>query len=359
MFALLDLITAPTESSGRISRHMSVTPETKSSKSRAKAEIFDARGITLSTYRGAVMPEPIASKSGNRWSGPGAVSICLQCSKEIRHKPSQRRKYCSKDCRIEFERQLAIRLHARPCAVCEAPVYRPPAHLKRSGEHFCSRKCFAQANVGARNPAFRTGRVTLKCQLCGESFKRKHGDASKAKFCSPQCVSRFTWKHGSLSDRVLPDMQCQRCGETFHPNTLKRQFCSDVCSSAAHAHRIAGKGNGRYVHGQATRKYPPGWTRNHKAAIRARDGGQCQCCGRSRDPHRDLDVHHIDYDKTNLAPQNLITLCRYCHGKMHGSEHQRAKWTRELSRLVERSEAKASSTTCALPHATTTLPAAS
>lgn len=26
-------------------------------------------------------------------------------------------------------------------------------------------------------------------------------------------------------------------------------------------------------------------------------------------------VHHVDYDKHNLEPTNLITLCPSCHGK--------------------------------------------
>jgi 5-methylcytosine-specific restriction endonuclease McrA len=35
--------------------------------------------------------------------------------------------------------------------------------------------------------------------------------------------------------------------------------------------------------------------------------------------YRQLDVHHIDYDKDNLSPNNLITLCRRCHVKTNNN----------------------------------------
>lgn len=33
-----------------------------------------------------------------------------------------------------------------------------------------------------------------------------------------------------------------------------------------------------------------------------------------------LDIHHIDYDKKNNSPENLITLCRKCHMKTNGKK---------------------------------------
>jgi len=45
-------------------------------------------------------------------------------------------------------------------------------------------------------------------------------------------------------------------------------------------------------------------------------------------------VHHIDYDKNNLTPSNLVTVCKHCHGKMHGSKESRAEWSKRLSDLL-------------------------
>lgn len=48
-----------------------------------------------------------------------------------------------------------------------------------------------------------------------------------------------------------------------------------------------------------------------------RDGHTCQCCkGKSKD--KVLNVHHIESRKTGGdAPNNLVTLCEYCHSQYH------------------------------------------
>ena len=73
--------------------------------------------------------------------------------------------------------------------------------------------------------------------------------------------------------------------------------------------------------------YPIGWTNGLKESIRKRDNYVCQLCGIHQDElkgwYRKLDIHHIDYDKNNLDPNNLISLCRSCHRK---TNHNRDYW---------------------------------
>ena len=38
-----------------------------------------------------------------------------------------------------------------------------------------------------------------------------------------------------------------------------------------------------------------------------------------------LDVHHIDYDKTNCDPNNLVSLCDSCHAKTGFGNRERWK----------------------------------
>jgi 5-methylcytosine-specific restriction endonuclease McrA len=45
----------------------------------------------------------------------------------------------------------------------------------------------------------------------------------------------------------------------------------------------------------------------------ARDGYQCQKCG----SRKDLEIHHIDLEKTNNALENLVVLCSKCHAGLH------------------------------------------
>jgi len=59
---------------------------------------------------------------------------------------------------------------------------------------------------------------------------------------------------------------------------------------------------------------------NVREYVLFRDGHMCQCCkGRSGD--KALNVHHIESRKTGGdAPDNLITLCEYCHKQYHAGK---------------------------------------
>jgi len=60
--------------------------------------------------------------------------------------------------------------------------------------------------------------------------------------------------------------------------------------------------------------YSTDWTRTLRRSIRERDHYTCQLCGELQGDYA-FDVHHVDYNKLNCNPENLITLCRTCHSK--------------------------------------------
>lgn len=73
--------------------------------------------------------------------------------------------------------------------------------------------------------------------------------------------------------------------------------------------------------GGAGSEYPEGWNRRLKKFIWERDKNTCQICGKHVSPRGVVGhVHHIDGHKENLDYDNLILLCRSCHGKIHKSK---------------------------------------
>lgn len=79
--------------------------------------------------------------------------------------------------------------------------------------------------------------------------------------------------------------------------------------------------------GKSYEIYPVNWTNSLKIAIRERDHYQCQVCG-EKQGDKTHSVHHIDYDKKNCNPDNLITLCKHCHSK---TNHNREYWIKYLT----------------------------
>ena len=70
-----------------------------------------------------------------------------------------------------------------------------------------------------------------------------------------------------------------------------------------------------------------------KEVIRNRDRRKCQICGKTElENCKKLDCHHIDYNKKNNNPNNLIALCFTCHPK---TNHNRDVWIKFFKELYE------------------------
>ena len=61
-----------------------------------------------------------------------------------------------------------------------------------------------------------------------------------------------------------------------------------------------------------------GVTQDLRAIVLERDGYKCQRCG-----YAFLEIHHIDGNRWNNDPNNLVTLCRKCHFEIHAMEYLR------------------------------------
>lgn len=75
-----------------------------------------------------------------------------------------------------------------------------------------------------------------------------------------------------------------------------------------------GKNNPSWKGGKSNEPYPLKFNINLREQIRQRDK-VCQIC-KKKDKLRKLCVHHIDRNKNNLNPNNLISLCFFHHAKI-------------------------------------------
>lgn len=80
--------------------------------------------------------------------------------------------------------------------------------------------------------------------------------------------------------------------------------------------------NPAWLGGKSFEPYTTDWTKSLRISIRERDKYICQICGEKQDS-KAYAIHHIDYDKKNCNPDNLITLCNSCHMK---TNHNRDYW---------------------------------
>lgn len=77
-------------------------------------------------------------------------------------------------------------------------------------------------------------------------------------------------------------------------------------------------GSPSWLGGKSFEPYTPEFNKVLKEEIRTRDKHTCQLCGWQQNGRR-LDVHHIDYNKEDVSPQNLITLCHLCNTKVNAN----------------------------------------
>ena len=149
-------------------------------------------------------------------------------------------------------------------------------------------------------------------------FGKTHTDAAKAKMSEGHAGKTLTEEHkakiGMASIELWKD-----------PEFRDEQSA-----------RMTGDNNHNWQGGIATLPYGPEFNSTLKSQIRARDNHTCQECNQTEEQiGRALDVHHIDYDKKNNSPENLISLCRSCHVQTNFS---REDWIEYFGRIMEVSE---------------------
>lgn len=215
------------------------------------------------------------------------------------------------------------------CAWCGKEFLSPIRKGKTA--KYCSQPCYWNAWKGDHPELYRLeNRI---CEECGKEYHPRGKDHPK-RFCSRECL--FAWRARQRK------VSCIVCGKEFKRDNDGERFCSQECfhkwnrGENSSMFGVRGEEHPAWQGGIGNLPYPYGFNDELKERIRERDNHQCQLCGVSQaECVRELDIHHIDYDKDNLADENLITLCNPCNIK---ANFNRGYWQRYFEKRIKELE---------------------
>jgi hypothetical protein len=167
-----------------------------------------------------------------------------------------------------------------------------------------------------------------KCIRCWAESKKKNIEDIKLSFeDAGYTLLSFDYKHAHDKLNYICDK-----GHNHYISWAKWQqgkrclHCHHEKMSILHS----GVGHPMWKGGISCEPYCDVWLdKEFKESIKERDNYQCQnpdCFGTSEK----LCIHHIDYDKKNCEPKNLITLCNSCNSRANVNRDWHTKFYKEI-----------------------------
>lgn len=181
----------------------------------------------------------------------------------------------------------------KKCKICQIPITNNSTYCRK-----CSNKMFAKKG---KNCHFYVDGVFLKektCIDCGKILKSHNRSVKRCK----DCQGKKRQKH----------YHCINCGKKVSSKAIKRCRICYVSLLRQHPELVP-----NYKDGRSKKIYNGEFTESLKEMIRLRDNCKCRICKSSQNKNH-LDVHHIDCNKFNNHPNNLVALCKKCHSRIHG-----------------------------------------
>jgi len=134
-----------------------------------------------------------------------------------------------------------------------------------------------------------------------------------------------------IANKTTKQYYCIKCHKKIHYITAC--YRNKRCISCSLKKRFENpKNHPNYINGASLEKYGKDFTPALKDQIRFKDRYKCQLCGCPQIENlKQLDVHHIDYDKKNNNINNLISLCVICHRK---TNYNREFWTNYFKKIM-------------------------
>lgn len=100
---------------------------------------------------------------------------------------------------------------------------------------------------------------------------------------------------------------------------------------------MTGEKSSNWLDGKSFEPYTFDFNKRFKESIRGRDNYTCQLCNLFEDDavklyNKILNIHHVDYIKTNSFPQNCVSLCHKCNSIVN---FNRIHWTKFFQSLLK------------------------
>jgi glycerol-3-phosphate cytidylyltransferase len=151
--------------------------------------------------------------------------------------------------------------------------------------------------------------IGKKYHLCDESIRKRliRFNIKRKPLGSPKGKKHWLWAGGDIK------IKCDICKKSIfirpYEKKFKHHYCSRKCAWRGMSIFNSGKNSKLYLK-YLDRNYPKQFNNYIKEQIRRRDNYICQICKKEGNY-----IHHIDYNKYNIDPKNLVTLCLRCHTK--------------------------------------------
>lgn len=144
--------------------------------------------------------------------------------------------------------------------------------------------------------------------------RKKQSERLTGRKLTEEHIKNISKNHVDVSNKNNPkykDGRSLRINRCIDCNKRLKSYRSKRCNVCCNI----GEKNPNWFGGTSFEPYGIEFNKKLREEIRKRDNYTCQECGYTQEMEHTLHVHHIDFNKTNNHPNNLISLCRSCHNQ--------------------------------------------
>ena len=247
------------------------------------------------------------------------------------------------------------------CDYCENKLIRSPCFVRKT--NFCNHRCFGYwlkiNSKGEHNPFYgkhhtketknRSSLIItelfknnkIKKPMLGKNFTKEHrlklSISTKKRFENP--IERYKISSNTERNKKIgianKGKKISFKSRKKQSKTMKRLFAEGKIKPIPTRFkkgdmRLSGENNHSWKGGISFEPYGMEFNDCLKKEIRTRDNNICQLC-RNKQESIKLSVHHIDYNKKNNNPNNLMSLCLLCH---LSTNENRQGWTNYFQNIA-------------------------